>query len=167
MHVDNFLLTRAQRFSDCFTEWTGLTKFWLEKWSLIGAVVSLIVVYIQTTLWIFGVFALMMLLIGSLTVVTIEFEERDFLSRGRLYVSIMHNHVVRRGRTGFYIALGFLSAWMFSYAFAVWCMFNVARVYFEICVPKRPGKSKLRKLIDSGKEHLRNSLSDTPTVQNI
>ena len=145
-HIDTLLLNSAQRFCDAFQNITGLTKFRVEKWALIMIVMSLCVqtVTSRDSLFTF-VFIPVMLTWGVFAVWCIEREESDFLQNGRITHSVLD---VSHFRIGVLLAVALPAALMGLFladeVSAIVSVSYVVWTYVSPCIPRPPGKSKMR-----------------------
>lgn len=171
MWIDTALLARAQSFADRFQRLTGLTKFWLEKWTIIAAGVFYMI---------FAARPFVMVLIGIAAILwvkiffevkNIENKEKIFLSSGQLYFNEWGDP---RARTFPLVVIGLLlvvalvlipfvseSLWLCLYTIA-----SIARSYFSACIPRPPGKSKMRQWYENGLTWLNDRLkpADAPAM---
>ncbi len=170
--IDAFLLRQAQRFTDWFQDWTGLTKFWLQKAAHISWALSL------TAAWVANddrspVEALLVCVILSVTALAtfvISWDESNFLRNGSLRCSTMLDS---RSRVLYLLIFTTFAIGDFLQALhqqetlrnalngMAWVSY-VLMIYFAACTPKPPGKSRLRQLREKLQERLKSITSPVP-----
>ncbi len=168
-HLDSFLLSKAQKLCDQFQRLTGLTKFQLEKWSLILAATSYWMFAIEVATTCIVLVALLESVISLMMVRDAEREERIFLARGELKPNINHIPKVRITNLAFYVGASALSMALMFIALVpeltwllAWVTCVLTRIYLSACVPRPPGKSKMREWAENGVMWLRDSLPPAP-----
>lgn len=174
--IDALIQSVFQKISDRFTVLTGLTKFKLEKGALIVYLMSFWVGALSGE---FNPAAIVTDLFVTLTSIPLIYaigkNEARFLAKGELVRSVWHDTHMR---------IFFFLLWVFGIplclllfpqkndeqfivpaiiatviSFIVW-------MYFSICTPKPPTKSKVRELLEKGLKFLkevRGKLQPTPT----
>ena len=165
--LDGMLLGPAQWLCDRIQRLAGLTKFVLQKWMIImttiffwGSVVSLGLVS--------SVIVSMLLLLtasAAFLVHRAEKEEAEFLANGNLRFSPNNILFVRLLLTLIYGSLGgtglsFQNVGGHLLFYASMCF--IAWVYFSACIPRPPGKSKIREWYEKGLWWLDDKLQPTP-----
>jgi NhaP-type Na+/H+ or K+/H+ antiporter len=160
--LDAYLLARAQNVCDRFTRWTGYTKFRLEIWCSILAAISSIVGCAEIGFnWFITLIAVFLLISYTARIWHADREERAYLSDGRLY-SVLWNareRVSMASMSTMVACVMVFSAYGLTIAFVA----DAALVYVNSCLPRRPGKSKLRKLAEREKERWRDLVRGAPT----
>jgi len=166
--VDSFLLEKAQKFCDTFQRLTGFTKFRIEKWLIVAAFATYWMFAIETSIPAVVLAALMISFSHIFTIREIESEERAFLTRQELRHNINRSSTVRitflvfsGSFLGFDIYLMEVDSTHGQIWFYAWIISVLARVYFSACVPRPPGKSKVREWLERELQKL-NSLLPEP-----
>jgi len=157
MKLDEALLSRAQKFSDLFQRITGKTKFFLARWSLIlhllficGAILSIFgedLLKRPPLLFLASFLCAKSILIWGSTIHKIRKEEIVFLENGTLEFSELHDFSLRFPLAVFPLLTFFLPP-MPLLCYLPWFFF-IAWIYFSACIPRPPGKSKLREWLES------------------
>ena len=163
-NIDTFLLDRAQRFTEWFQQWTGLSKFWLEKattilWALLLCVHTGTVIDSDP---IVAAPALLTVVFAWLGVLSVEREESNFLCDGRLRMSPFNTWYFWLLVLATCMEVGILdlidvlqhdsSVSLSLDASAASC---ALMVYIATCTPKPPGRSRFLQI----RERLRSRLS--------
>ena len=164
LKLDDLLLAVSQKFCDTIQALTGLTKFRIEKWSMM----------ISSILWIAGFFAygitlgvvvfIVVMPSTTLCVLIIERWEVAFLTAGELHPPV--------GSTSARIT----TFWIYSFLFllnvysnnsgfiSLGIVFWVGFWYIDACVPRPPAKSKAKQLWESGLWWLHDRLKPEPAM---
>lgn len=167
---DALLLATAQKFCDKFQQFTGLTKFRLEKWSLILSLASIwwAVLTIDVSI-VFLFLVIPISLICTMSVLrlirAVELEEVEFLKNGHLiafpsrFLPFRLLTVCVFGGMGIYNLLFFgrTGQALFFQQLSI-----VASVYFSACVPRPPGRSKAREWYEKALTWLDGKLAMPP-----
>lgn len=153
--VDAFLLDRAQKFCDKFQRLTGLTKFRLEKWSLILSSVFYWMFAIGVLDEVLTVMALLLSIHTFYYVRAIERQEMNFLARSELEFRAEHHCSIR---TIFLLLHVWILAFGLIFAFAlidpsgIWLCgysaFVIVTAYLAACTPRPPSKSSMREWLE-------------------
>jgi hypothetical protein len=175
--IDSFLLARAQKFCDAFQRLTGLTKFCLEKWAFVMSALSLISYLVLTLMDIGPVAMVYLLLPGAIyafstvaDIKRIERDEQNFLLRGELHWNDRHISGFRLLVLGSLTVLGLAllvveEGPQVPFALTAFAAYTVG-TYIGACMPRPPGKSKLRQWYENALtwlgEWLREEPSPTP-----
>lgn len=167
--LDDFLLKKIQKVVDKIHDVFGVTKFRLAIWLVISAAVSLNLFCIIERY--FGAEDMMMcflfVFIAFLYCLVAEHQEREFLKTNKLQISLSSS----------------LPAWqrvlwvvMFLFSFitmaltkqssflSIWILLIVLWLYVDLCVPRKPNKSKVRKWIDGMLTRLGEMLEPNPEL---
>lgn len=171
--IDKELQSTAQKFCDTFQQWTGLTKFFLEKWSLIGrtSMFSFLCFLLLSgenvpLLWSFFVYIIICVQVCATIFLAsnIELGEAEFLRNGRLLFPSWRDYEdcdKQIRRTIWRICMLVASVPVFllvnttildylKYSALCTCIvLEIMQTYFSACIPKPPGKSKIRECLDS------------------
>lgn len=167
--IDGFLLDKTQKFCDKFQYLTGLTKFRLEKWAIIIGIVSYWMFAIWIVFLLVMIAALLLMVAGIFMVCKVESDERIFLARGELRYDVENVpelRIMNLATYGILLLFSFLLALISSAPELLWlCWWIVsvlARIYFSACVPRPPGKSKVREWSEKSVMWLRDQLPPAP-----
>lgn len=143
--LDGVLLAAAQKFCDKFQRVTGLTKFRLQKWSLIFTLI------LGWGLIVFGPMIIPSVLMHTLVLGgNIWMDDRDeaaFLAKNTLAISPANFTLVRiigsccLGGLGICVLLFVPEFRIFLYGEL---LFLFIYLYFSACIPRPPGRSKMR-----------------------
>ena len=165
--LDGMLLGPAQWLCDRIQQLTGLTKFVLQKWMIImvtiffwGSVVSLGLIS-----FVAGSMLLLLTASAALLVHRAEKEEAEFLANGNLRFSPVNILFVRLILTLIYGFLGGISMSFQNiggYLLFYGSMCFIAWTYFSACIPRPPGKSKIREWYEKGLWWLNDKLEPVP-----
>ncbi len=166
--MDSFLLGKAQKLCDTFQRLTGFTKFRIEKWLIVAAGAAYWMFAIETLVPAVALIALVFSFSCIFMIREIESEERAFLARQELRHNINHSCTVRimslvlySSFLGFSIFLMEVGSAHEQIWFCAWTVSVLARIYFSACIPRPPGKSKVREWLEKGLQGL-NSLLPEP-----
>jgi hypothetical protein len=153
--LDDFLLARAQRFCDAFQRLTGLTKYRIEKWLWISLAMTVAMIAGQHIFNRDGVaFHLTigpLLCIWALLYATVvDIQEKNFLSKGTIEENVWHTEDVRK-------PLAILSALLLLVSLLVRSPNATDLIFLDLlgvmyvgaCIPRPPGKGKLRQWLES------------------
>ena len=167
--LDDYLLKRIQKIVDQIHDVFGVTKFRLAIWLIITATISLNLFCIierhfdpwdivVNSLFVFNAFFYCL---------TTKHYEREFLRENTLHEGILStlSPCVRI----FYIVLFLLSCVVVSLSkqsmfLALWLLTMTLWMYVDICVPRKPNKSKVRKWIDGTLTRLGEMLEPQPEL---
>lgn len=171
LKFDEKLLSTAQKFCDKMQEITGLTKFFFEKWSLIMFLLSISVEILSlygesehsSLIFAAGFSCSVNILVWVPEICRIEKEEMIFLRHGMLKFPRLYDFSRRFPLVGMVLLLVCLHLWVcqppLSY-FHPWIFFG-GWIYFSACIPKPPGKSKLRQWLDDLNKSMQNPIPVT------
>ncbi len=161
--MDNLLWALAQRGCDKFQRITGLTKFRIEKWAIILWGVLVCFKSLKAPFDpMFVAFGISAVFIGFCTARTIEYSEKCFLRDGSLLPPVVVSIPLIRMLVIIFSVPHFLvfpvsitSCIDFSYL--VW-------LYTAVCIPRPPGKSKVREKYEQGLQWLHEALQPPPDL---
>ena len=164
--LDSLLLSVAQKFCDKFQQFTGLTKFRLQKWTLITSTVFFWggnVSYFDPAM-----FAL--LSINTFSMMSIvrrtEKEESEFLANGKLFAVPWSDASLRFVLAMTIGCMGFLMWLLPSSKGGQWMSYGMISLsiwlYICACVPRPPSKSKAREWYERGLTWLNDQLKPAP-----
>ncbi len=169
--IDSFLLGKAQKFCDKVQWLTGLTKFSMEKWTVVISNLSLW----GGTLFIgvphLAILVALQSIISFSYVKKIEHEEADFLKNGRLVAGPFHIALIRIIFALIMVSLFLSLVRIYSHTpaddlFATFTMSLVASsfagIYFSACTPRPPSKSKIWELYEKGLRWLNDQFLPSP-----
>ena len=168
---DGVLKAAAQKFCDKFQQFTGLTKFRLEKWAWILSLASTwwaVLTVVDTPLVIILLAILSALFcttMGLHAVRSIEQAEIEFLENGRLVAFLSSSPPMRL--VGVYVlgVMGIFNLLFFGRTGqAVFCqqLFIVVAIYLSVCIPRPPGKSRAREWYEGALTWLDDRLGKSP-----
>ncbi len=164
--LDAYLQTQMQRLTDWLQVLTGFTKFKVEKWALIFSSICMFPACIEAVLR-FGpmgslFFVLFVMVAGFTTpplIRSIELNEKRFLAgeAPALPCAPKENAVwfVVFGPISTFVSFGFLGAAL---------LFMAAAIYANHCIPRPPGKSKVREKYEQGLQWLHEALQPPPDL---
>ncbi len=171
--VDTFMLAWVQKRADNFSELTGLTKFWLEKWFFIISSVTLVSFFILYSIsndrdfpyiWVTLLF-----IWTSLGVWGIESREEAFLSSGMLQFTAESQPRIRIPFLVFIAVpiilislIEALSSRGFVFLLTLSQLLSMVALYLTACTPKPPQKSKLRKWYEKALLFINDALTPVP-----
>lgn len=171
--LDSRLISRAQWFCDKFHDLTGLTKFTLQRWALILSwmffcVSSVIMIIGSGIAWVVYV----LLPLPSLCAIRVFFlsrnikrEEIEFLRSGKLEYNIFHSTPTRLIlvlTNGIMAVVNLVSLNFLQELAFLGTVFLIAWFYFSICIPRPPGKNKVREWYENGLWWLDSKLQEAP-----
>lgn len=171
--IDRILFVAAQWFTDRFQRLTGLTKFWLEKWSFILGTLSYCfgVDSASVAIWaVFLIFYTVKIVRGT------EKHEAIFLRSGVLLLGAFNHSLLRRSAAfvlflvdvvAVIFYLGVSSALTAFPPVFLCATFVLAYVYFSACIPRPPGKSKLQEWSEKLKAWARGISDPAPAPTSI
>jgi len=166
--IDDFLLNKAQKTCDKFQRLTGLTKFRLEKWATIIAVMSYWMFAIEVRVLFLTLYSCILSAMYFFVVRDLEAQEKAFLARNELRDNIDYSggRIVSLVLYGITLPLT-LSLALASSApellwFCGWMASVLSKTYFSACIPRPPSKSKMREWLEKGLTALRDSLPPEP-----
>lgn len=151
--LDVYLQQKTQKVIDRIHDVFGVTKFRLAIWLIISAAVSLNLFCIIERffdLWDI-VINLLFVFVAFLYCLLAEHDEREFLRTNKLQISLAST--IPAWNRVLWIAM-FLSSCIIvllsnsSSFISIWLLFTTLWLYVDLCVPRRPNKSKVRKWID-------------------
>lgn len=164
--LDGCLLAATQKFSDGFQWLTGLTKFRLEKWALVLALASLwLAVFSVIDFFFSGFLVAVMNTVSTMSLFRlIERAEAEFLATGRLLFAGAFPAAWRQVALFVYGIMGPYSLLLDETGRELFCFwtFNVGWMYFSSCVPRPPGKSKVREWYEAASTWLDDRLTALP-----
>lgn len=160
--LDDKLLGTTQKFCDKFQRVTGLTKFALQKWSLIFGT-SLLTWLTLSRME--GFVSTSFLIVVTVINTRIDEEsERRFLKKGKIRYESLYE---RRVRIPTVILSTFASLLIYIGAentllSVCSCISFISWIYFVACIPRPPSKSKAREWCDKMLTVLNDSLKPAP-----
>ena len=164
--LDGMLLGPAQWLCDRIQRLTGLTKFVPQKWMIIMTTIffwgcAVFLELVSSTL----VWMLLFTAGAAFLVHWAEKEEAEFLINGNLRFSPANILFVRLVITFTYGFLGGINLFFQNLGgqlFFYGSMCFIAWVYFSACIPRPPGKSKIREWYEKGLWWLNDKLEPAP-----
>ncbi len=167
--LDTALLGKFQRFSDTLQQCIGVMKFSLQKWSLIMyTIFGVCMIMIRINGSLASILIAVFILVSINQILDIEKQESIFLKKGSLMQSIYHSPNIRVPilslgiislPLGLLIVIEGSGRELIDLLVIIFFLFFV---YFSVCVPRPPSKSKLRKLYEKGLWKLNDSLQPAP-----
>lgn len=154
LRLDEKLLSTAQKFCDNMQKTIGLTKFFFEKWSVIGIVAALTMNAFFWNNWFFSAIDGIVIFLATFSIFEIEKRETEFFRNGTLLFSKWVDAPKRVEDVIsdiFLILINLTSAIIIgppACLMGIAILFSIAWKYFSVCVPRPPGKSKLREWLD-------------------
>lgn len=164
-YFDDLLLNAAQKFCDAVQRLLGFTKFRVEKWALITNMLSfcLFVAFALTPGAVASILIFGNVLSSVLSVKEIEHEEAEFLESGAIHYRLTNSRFFRLlpiAVLGPSTAL-FLETPLCGIFLSAFASF-MAVVYISACLPRPPGKSKMREWCEKGLSWLNDRLPEVP-----
>jgi len=166
--LDAFLLKKAQKFCDTFQRLTGFTKFRIQKWVAIAAPVFYLGSAILRCDPFSGLIAVPFIFSTIITVLEIEDDEDDFFAERNPRLSVTHNPSLRIVTVLVWAVFSFFLP-LFIIDGVGWPLFVggtcfTAWVYVTACVPRPPGKSKVREWLEKGLQKLNSFLPEPAPI---
>lgn len=151
--LDDYLLKSIQKIVDQIHDVFGITKFRLAIWLVISSAASLnlyCIVEGYFDLWDI-IMCLTYLLIAFLYCLLAEHHEREFLRSNKLRINITSG--VPSWERIFFAIMFLLSCAIVtlgnqSLFLTIWLLSTTLWLYVDLCVPRKPNKSKVSKWID-------------------
>ncbi|MDP2655041.1 MAG: hypothetical protein Q8P17_00540 [bacterium] len=160
--LDSILLGVAQKFCDKFHRVTGLTKFTLQKWSLIFGT-SLLTWLTLSRME--GFVSTSFLIIVTVISTRIDEEsKRRFLKKGKIRYESLYERRVRIPTvilSTFALLLIYIGSENILLSVCL-CISFISWIYFVACIPRPPSKSKAREWCDKMLKVLNDSLKPAP-----
>jgi|GEM_PF-6226412 len=164
--LDATVLSKVQKLCDKFTEFTGRTKYFLEKWVVISATAIIDFPLLHEP----AIVGAVLLTANSIALVFfIEGRERAFLQDpGAIPLTTLRDPQFRCVLAASYIFVGvdalFLVPKETGHYFFVGTLFMALAVYIGGCLPKPPTKSKFRQWYEQGLTWLNEKLKPAPEL---
>jgi hypothetical protein len=164
--LDGMLLGPAQWLCDRIQRLTGLTKFVPQKWMMILMPIFFWggFIFLELDSLIVG-YMLLFTVSAAFFVRQAEREEAEFLANGNLRSSPANILFVRLFMAlifGFFGGTSLFLQNVGGQLFFYGSTCSIAWVYFSACIPRPPGKSKIREWYEKGLQWLNDKLEPTP-----
>lgn len=165
--IDRALLSAFQKCCDVFQRTIGLTKFRIERWAIICTLICMYMVEIVTLSFEPPMLTAMAFFtaVCFFMVKRSERHEREFVERGSIYTDsgpflrlyVLCTSSALCGSLLFLSPFTAQTAWYCGshVCFLVW-------IYVNVCVPRPPGKSKMRQWLESALTWANDALSPAP-----